>query len=182
MKKCSCCKVDKEQMDFPQGSWYCKKCHNEKTKRWRQENKGRNALSQKKWLKTEAGKRSKRSQVKAYYLKNCKQIIKQNRMNEKEMLRKARNKILDYLLGHPCVDCGQKNPLRLTFDHVRGIKVFSIGNAVGGRYGWDRIQKEMQKCDVRCFNCHMEKTAIERNFMMYQLLKERNLFGFKLEE
>ena len=182
MKRCSCCKTEKEQIDFPQGSRYCKQCHNEKTKKWRQENKEQNALSQKKYLKTEAGKQARKSQARTHYLKNREQIIKQNRINEKEISRKIRNKILDYLLEHPCVDCGQENPLKLTFDHVRGVKVLTIGNAVGGRYGWDCIQKEIQKCDVRCFNCHMERTAILGNFMPYQLLKERGLFGFQPKE
>ena len=40
-----------------------------------------------------------------------------------------RRKINDYLLEHPCIDCGNSNPVVMDFDHVRGIKWFTISQA-----------------------------------------------------
>jgi hypothetical protein len=54
-----------------------------------------------------------------------------------------------------CVDCGEKDPLVLTFDHVRGTKkgtVFSYRNSP------TMLKAELAKCDVRCANCHLRQT------------------------
>lgn len=66
--------------------------------------------------------------------------------------------ILDYLRTHPCVDCGETDPVVLEFDHVRGEKHFSIGKASTHNIGLGRLQDEMTKCDVRCANCHRRRT------------------------
>ncbi len=54
----------------------------------------------------------------------------------------------------PCVDCGCVNPVLLEFDHVRGEKEKCISDMVRGAYSIDTIQKEIDKCEVRCANCH----------------------------
>lgn len=81
-------------------------------------------------------------------------------------------KILEYLLIHPCVDCGEARPLRLTFDHVRGKKEFCISNAIRRGISWNKISTEIDKCDIRCANCHHEKTAITGKFLMAKMLRK----------
>jgi len=61
-----------------------------------------------------------------------------------------------------CVDCGELDPIVLHFDHVRGIKEFSIADMV--TYSMKRVWKEIEKCDVRCANCHTRKTALEQGW------------------
>jgi len=57
-----------------------------------------------------------------------------------------------------CVDCGyNENPLALQFDHVRGTKKFHLSYAPYA-YSMRVILDEMDKCVVRCANCHMIKT------------------------
>ena len=70
---------------------------------------------------------------------------------------RARKKrwLKEYLATHPCVDCGIDDPDVLEFDHVRGTKDFTIGDAPAGRL--ERIQAEVAKCDVRCCNCHRKR-------------------------
>lgn len=76
--------------------------------------------------------------------------------------------ILDYLKTHPCVKCGESNPIVLEFDHLRD-KEMDISKAK--RCGWtnERLSAEMNKCQVLCANCHRIKTAEEqgwyKNFM-----------------
>ena len=53
-----------------------------------------------------------------------------------------------------CVDCGEKNYVVLDFDHVRGSKVKCISDMMRGSYGLKSIQKEIDKCEIRCANCH----------------------------
>jgi hypothetical protein len=82
-----------------------------------------------------------------------------------------RKRIFDYLLEHPCVDCGERNPIVLDFDHVREVKSDSVSKMT--QYAsWSRIETEIRKCDVRCSNCHRIRTSSERGDLFIELLKE----------
>lgn len=79
-------------------------------------------------------------------------------------IRHIRNRkyILNYLKTHPCIDCGETDFIVLEFDH-RENKKYNISNLVG-RAGIKLIQEEINKCDVRCANCHRRKTAKQFNW------------------
>lgn len=77
--------------------------------------------------------------------------------------------VLDYLKTHPCVDCGIDDPVVLEFDHVRGEKVNAIAELISRR-SIEVIQEEINKCEVRCANCHRRKTAKDRGY--FRLDKE----------
>lgn len=66
----------------------------------------------------------------------------------------------EYLLAHPCVDCGETDPIVLDADHVRGKKHFNISAMLQG-YAWSAVLEELEKCEMRCANCHRRKTAKE---------------------
>ena len=56
-----------------------------------------------------------------------------------------------------CVDCGYRDdPRALQFDHVRGEKVANISDLTTASLV--RLIVELEKCEVRCANCHMKKT------------------------
>lgn len=71
--------------------------------------------------------------------------------------------VWDYLKEHPCVDCGEKDPVVLEFDHLRD-KVASISVMMRNNNSTESISKEITKCEVRCANCHRKKTAIQLGF------------------
>ena len=80
-------------------------------------------------------------------------------VNMKENLRnKAREFITAYLSKHPCVDCGESDTVVLTFDHVRGVKSYNVGDMVATDRSLETIRDEIEKCEVRCFNCHAKRT------------------------
>jgi hypothetical protein len=79
----------------------------------------------------------------------------------KENRRKARNSatqyIYEYLTKHPCVDCGESDVIVLEFDHVSDDKRASVSNLK--RSSLYAVKLEIEKCEVRCANCHRRKTA-----------------------
>lgn len=66
--------------------------------------------------------------------------------------------VSEHLRRHPCVDCGESDPIVLEFDHVRGTKDFNI-SACYPRYALPKVIKEIAKCEVRCANCHRRVTS-----------------------
>lgn len=81
----------------------------------------------------------------------------------------VRSFVWQYLLAHPC-QCGESDPLVLEFDHVIGDKEFAISLAVA-RYKTSlrKIKQEIEKCVVRCANCHRRKTALDGGWWKDQL-------------
>jgi hypothetical protein len=68
-----------------------------------------------------------------------------------------RRRIMEYLAAHPCVDCGETDIVVLEFDHL-GDKVADVSTYANGGRTWARIEAEIEKCEVRCANCHRRKT------------------------
>lgn len=64
-----------------------------------------------------------------------------------------RQLVVDAMRGG-CVDCGIDDIRVLEFDHVRGAKVNGIGTMIREGRGESAVLAEMQKCEVRCRNCH----------------------------
>jgi hypothetical protein len=87
---------------------------------------------------------------------------KRSKLKRQATKKRNRKNIWKYLKNNPCVDCGETDPVVLTFDHISN-KEFNISCVVGS-YSWDRILKEIHKCEVRCANCHMRKTAKDYNW------------------
>lgn len=95
-----------------------------------------------------------------------KQIAASKKTNDRN--RSAnRQRIWDYLLKHPCIDCGETNPVVLEFDHIdRKTKKKDISRMTSS-YGWPPIEKEINKCEVRCANCHRIKTAKDLGWYLW---------------
>lgn len=77
--------------------------------------------------------------------------------------RELRQQVLDYLLTHPCVECGFSDPRALDFDHLRN-KVDSIAKMVNDCKPWAVIEDEITKCQVLCANHHRIKTHGDLNW------------------
>ena len=79
------------------------------------------------------------------------------RKNSDERIKSVQLWLLEYFSTHPCVDCGESDILVLEFDH-RSDK---LGNVSDLRKNGNiaSVKSEVEKCDVRCCNCHRRKTA-----------------------
>lgn len=69
---------------------------------------------------------------------------------------KHRNKAISYL-GGECEDCGITDNRVLVFDHVIGDKECNVPSLFGKK--WERVEKELDKCELVCANCHMIRTV-----------------------
>ena len=68
------------------------------------------------------------------------------------------------LLGGVCIDCGTDDPLVLHFDHIdRNEKSFDLGKMFG-RISTKKLLPEIQKCELRCRECHWKKTRSNGEF------------------
>lgn len=102
-----------------------------------------------------------------YYGNHTLYKLKHSESRNRLRAEKARN-VYEYLKSHPCVDCGESDPLVLEFDH-RGdaIKFEAVTQMVINNASWAKITAEMRKCDVRCANCHRRKTAAQLGYKRF---------------
>jgi hypothetical protein len=95
---------------------------------------------------------------KKYYLENREYFKKKSRINNRKSQVRLHQYILEYFLKHPCVDCGEKDPRVLDFDHLKD-KYRNISAMVKAQVSHSRLNKEIEKCEVRCANCHRKRTS-----------------------
>ena len=94
---------------------------------------------------------------------------------QKKKRAKKTQKWLQYLSKHPCVDCGEKDVIVLDADHrIQEEKQMAVANMVKRSISWARIQMELNKCDIRCVNCHRKKTQKQLNYWKNDPTRQRN--------
>jgi len=75
---------------------------------------------------------------------------------------KIRERLLDFLSTKKCIDCGEKDPIVLDFDHIDPDNKFkSVSQMLSGHYSWKSVFAEINKCEIRCSNCHRRKSYIQ---------------------
>ena len=78
----------------------------------------------------------------------------------KKYKRERKAKCVEYL-GGTCIKCGYSHVAGLTFHHRdRTTKKHEIGAILDWK--WETILAELDKCNLVCWNCHMEIHAEER--------------------
>lgn len=134
VKTCSVCKLEKSEDAF---AW-------------------RNKAANKRQAKCRACHRRYTQQ---HYIDNA-DLYKARAQAGKPAARRAcKDLVLEHLLSHPCVDCGEDDVEVLEFDHIEavGMKAPRVSSYVS-RAGLRRLQEEIDKCEVRCANCHVRRT------------------------
>lgn len=81
-----------------------------------------------------------------------------HKISKENARQRAREFIATYLSEHPCVDCGERDSVVLTFDHVQGQKHDNISDMVRNGLSVETIRAEIEKTEVACFNCHAIRT------------------------
>lgn len=94
-----------------------------------------------------------------HYIDNKEKYLVKARRNEEKYRKELLNFLLSYFKENPCVDCGERDPVVLEFDHVRGEKLTEVSVLMARQHNLKKIKNEISKCDVRCANCHRRRTA-----------------------
>jgi hypothetical protein len=77
--------------------------------------------------------------------------------------------LLEYLLEHPCVACGESDPVVLDFHHV-GEKIAGVVQLAGRECAIAVLEKEISACQVQCANCHRRHTIVEQRHFRNHLV------------
>lgn len=119
-----------------------------------------------------------REYQKEHYKKNKKNYVFKAKIYKAEHYRLVRRKVLEFLLNHPCA-CGESHPAALEFDHNDGTdKVAAVAELVSRGCCWETIKAEIDKCTVRCANCHRKRTA--EQFGWYTFEQSRTKWSSRL--
>ena len=109
--------------------------------------------------------KSKKDQAaasKRHYEANKEKVKSRSRERNKKQLVVNKEYVDKVKSNSGCVDCGETNHIVLDFDHIDGDKYKNISTMVHEYYSIDAIQKEIDKCEVRCANCHRIATYNRR--------------------
>ena len=129
--------------------WYQK--NKEKISEYNQLNKEKRAEYNRKW--EVKNKEKRREQKRKYREEN-----KENRLEYAKAHRDKRRAYCREYLGGKCVVCGTTHNLQ--FDHIkREEKKYNITEKISIKF--DNLKEELDKCQLLCAPCHLEKTASE---------------------
>lgn len=97
-----------------------------------------------------------RMEIKRHYVEH-KQYYLDKAKKRNVIIHKILNDyVLNYLKDHPCIDCGESDPIVLEFDHLenkyKDVAKLKRDSSI------ERLKIEIRKCEVRCANCHRRKT------------------------
>lgn len=107
-------------------------------------------------------KKCSRAYIKLHYYKNRSYYLKKAKKRNKKIRDEAEYIIAYYFLEHPCIDCGETDIRVLEFDHRdKSRKDMPVSLIIRSTSSIKRLKTEIEKCDVRCANCHRKKTLSE---------------------
>jgi hypothetical protein len=98
------------------------------------------------------------------YLKNKSKVNKRARIRLAEVRKRNHAEMMKYLSVHPCVVCGESDPIVLEFNHIDPkTKKNSIAQLVSSNR-WEKVLEEIEKCEVLCANDHKRVTAKQKRW------------------
>jgi hypothetical protein len=102
-----------------------------------------------------------------HYACNRQAYITRNVANMRERRRALKERVWGYLADQACIDCGERDLVVLDFDHIeRERKRLEIYWLAHSTFAWSAIEAEIEKCEVRCANCHRVRTAAQFDWVV----------------
>lgn len=98
-----------------------------------------------------------------WYQSNKQKVIQRSIKRTQSKRKEALKWLKSYFEDHHCIECDESDFKVLQFDHVRGKRKFSIPTGLKN-YSMEEVLKEIEKCEVRCANCHTRRHFDENGF------------------
>ena len=98
------------------------------------------------------------------------QYMAQQAKVKRQRSRDKQEFICNYLREHPCVDCGEADPLVLQFDHIKGNKIRAVTSLTSQSI--KIILREIAKCEVVCANDHARRTAMRAKTVRWKMSRK----------
>lgn len=130
--KCCCCNLEKPEYDF--------------------------SFKNKKERKFNSRCKSCQSEYcKTHYLNNKEKHILSSCRSKKAIRSKNQKLKLEYLSGKSCAECGNTDQRVFEFHHRNPLEKENTVSVLLNFKSWDKVIKEIEKCDILCANCHRIK-------------------------
>jgi hypothetical protein len=127
-------------------------------------------------------KECQRPRSRQSYLRNKHKYKDRWKVRKDIRIMAARHFIYEYKKTHPC-GCGESDPRVLDFDHdIQNTKVRPISQMIQTGVIIKRLQLEVDKCTVRCANCHRKRTSEQLNHYAWLKSSEYIQFASRLNE
>ena len=95
---------------------------------------------------------------KKHYEENIERYKARSAASNKKLRLRNREYIKNIKESNPCSDCGEFYPFYVMhFDHIYD-KNGSVSDLSRASSSLERIQKEIDNCELVCANCHAERT------------------------
>lgn len=96
---------------------------------------------------------------KQHYRAHLVEYRTKRRISQRHVIDRNLSMIDAVLQPLKCVDCGERDSTVLEFDHVKGNKLGDVSTMAYQGLSWKRILAEINKCEIRCANCHRRRTV-----------------------
>jgi hypothetical protein len=156
---CKHCKEEKDDSLLVKGYLSrCKRCHKDIRAEWARNDRLKNPAKYRDRM------RSFRDKNPDYVVRSKQKSNDYNAAHRSERLayqkqRQAeRQEFINSFKNKPCTDCGKTFPnFCMDFDHVKGEKLDNLSSMKSNRT-LERIQAEIEKCELVCAICHRIRT------------------------
>lgn len=75
--------------------------------------------------------------------------------------RRTQEQVNRFKAEKGCIDCPERDPRCLDMDHLDPLtKVGNVGK-LARDWSFERLKTELDKCVVRCSNCHRKRTSVQ---------------------
>jgi hypothetical protein len=102
-----------------------------------------------------------REYAKIHYKNNVDKYHSSSSKARTKLQERNRQNLVEYLIGKCCVDCGITDIRVFHFDHDDPSTKYKNVCQLLKSHKWQTILDEIDKCSIRCANCHMIRTSIQ---------------------